>query len=140
MNRSPWRQSINFLAFGAICLASFAVSNSAAARAAEPGASDTGISALADDATELQERLRELYRKIGGNPGVLSPQPKSAIVQVEEFWDANGPRYVVDRLGTQLTALQLQDSLLADPGDLEPELVARFLVTLNEIVEACKLI
>ena len=145
MNRWNQRQSITFRSVCAAILTGSAVlgtwGTSAAPAWADGPVDDAGGSSVGEvrsSDAEVNDLLREIMRKLGGNPNTLNPQPKAAMAEIAEFWEENGLLPFVNRLSLLVTATELQTLLLTRPGDLEPETVSAFLVTLGEIIDATK--
>ncbi|MGH7132247.1 MAG: hypothetical protein ACREJO_09915 [Phycisphaerales bacterium] len=93
-----------------------------------------------DQNDPMMDELKELLRKLGGNPNTLNPQPKAAMAQIIEFWEENGLPPFANKLSILATATQLQVLLLTRPGDLEPETISAFLGTLGQIIDATKVL
>lgn len=142
MNRWDQRQSITFRSVCTAVLTGSAVLGTWGISPAPAWAEDpvaTPGRAVADQNDPMMDELKELLRKLGGNPGTLSPQPKAAMAEIMQFWEENGLPPFANKLSILTTASQLQLILLTRPGDLEPETVAAFMITLNEIIDATKL-
>lgn len=144
MNRWNQRQSITFRSVCTAILTGSAVLGTwgslaapAWADVAQPTSESVDLARV--ERQEIPDLLKDLYQKLGGNPNTLNPQPKAAMAQVTEFWEADGLPPFANRLSILITATELQVLLLTDAGDLEPESVAAFLVTLGEIIDATKL-
>ncbi len=143
MNRWNQRQSITFRSVCAAILTGSAVLGTWGVSAA-PAWADTAVAAPdkvgSDQNDPMMDELKELLRKLGGNPNTLNPQPKAAMAQIIEFWEENGLPPFANKLSILATATQLQVLLLTRPGDLEPETISAFLGTLGQIIDATKVL
>ena len=143
MNRWNQRQSITFRSVCTAILTGSAVLGTWGISAAPAWADDVEpvvepVDAVRMDRQEVPDLLKDLYQKLGGNPNTLNPQPKAAMLEITEFWQARGLPEFANRLSILFTATQLQTMLLTEPGDLDPVSVTNFLGTLSEIIDATK--